>query len=102
VLTTLTLGVLTTLVLNGGIPAASAVHESPPQPTNDRIAVNIMFRFFIVLFAFWFVFGRLWLLTLRSPFRPFTDLLPQPSPPVASGELRGKVLFENCWWLRPN
>ena len=48
VLATITLGVLTTVT--GAAPAARAVDESPPQTSNDRIAVNIMLRFFIVYF----------------------------------------------------
>ena len=56
VLTTLTLGVLVTLTsgvlttITGAEPAACAVDESPPQTSNDRIAVKIMLRFFIVYF----------------------------------------------------
>jgi hypothetical protein len=73
VLATLTLGVLTTLTDVVGGPAASAVHESPAEPSNDRIAVNTISRFLIVLLTYWFVLARWGFSPLGSPKRPFTE-----------------------------
>jgi hypothetical protein len=71
VLATSTAGVLTTVTGVGGGPAASAVHESPTQTSNDRVTVNIMLRFFMVLLSGLFL-ALPGFSTLGSHCRPFT------------------------------